>query len=128
MQSSTRHSQSQGLSLTPAAHKTILPGLAWDNALLSSQQGPLLRFDHLSVKPLLLQLLIGRVVLSSTASLGTGRLNLEHTMTGRQTVLVAVDRLALGEMPFFKTVLGARVGGSLWSEGRVTRGPQGVER
>jgi type II secretion system protein N len=52
-------------------------------------------------------------------------MDLEQRITGRQTVQVAADRLELGEMPFFKTVLGARVGGSLWSEGLVTRGPQG---
>ena len=116
---------SQGLSLTPAAHKTILPGLAWDNALLSSQQGPLLRFDRVSVRLLLLKLLTGRIVLNSQASLGAGRINLEQGITGRQTVLLNADRLALGEMPFFQTVLGAKVGGSLWSEGLVTRGPKG---
>jgi type II secretion system protein N len=115
----------QGLSLTPAVHKTLLPGLAWDNALLSSQQGPLLRFDRLSVRPLLLKLLTGRIVLGSTATLGAGRVGLEQKISGRQTVLVSADRLALGEMPFFKTVLGARVGGSLWSEGLVTRGAKG---
>jgi type II secretion system protein N len=116
---------SQGLSLTPAAHKTILPGLAWDNALLSSQQGPLIRFDHVSLRPLLLQLLTGRIVLRSAASLGTGRMSFDQKISGRQTVLVAADRLALGEQPFFKTVLGARVGGSLWSEGLFTRGARG---
>jgi type II secretion system protein N len=52
-------------------------------------------------------------------------LKLEQALFGRQSVQVAADRLALAEMPFFKTVLGASVGGSLWSEGRVSRGPQG---
>lgn len=115
----------QGLALTPAVHKTLLPGLAWDNALLSSQQGPLLHFDRLSVRPLLLRLLTGRIVLGSTAVQGAGRMSLEHKLSGRQTLLLNADRLALGEMPFFRTVLGARVGGSFWSEGLVTRGPQG---
>ena len=32
----------QGLSLSPPVHKTLLPGLAWDDLLLSSEQGPLL--------------------------------------------------------------------------------------
>jgi type II secretion system protein N len=112
----------QGLSLTPPAHKTILPGLAWDNVLLSSQQGPLIHFDHVATRLLLLQLLTGRAVLSSTATLGSGRMNLEQRITSRQSVLLTADRLALGEMPFFKTILGARVGGSLWSEGLVTSG------
>jgi type II secretion system protein N len=117
--------ETQGLSLTPPAHKTILPGLAWDKALLSSQQGPLIRFDRLSVRPLLLQLLTGRLVLGSAATLGAGKLSIEQKISGRQTVQVAADKLALSEMPFFKTVLGARVGGSLWSEGLVTRGSKG---
>jgi type II secretion system protein N len=115
----------QGLSLTPSVHKTFLPGLAWDNALLSSQQGPLLRFEQLTARPLLLQLLTGRIMLNSAVTLGAGRLNLEQTLSGRQSVLLAADKLPLGEIPFFRTVLSARVGGSLWSEGRVTRGPQG---
>lgn len=115
----------QGLSLTPAVHKTLLPGLAWDNALLSSQQGPLLHFDRLSVRPLLLRLLTGRIVLGSTAVQGAGRMSLEQKLSGRQTLLLNADKLALGEMPFFKTVLGATVGGNLWSEGLVTRGAQG---
>jgi len=116
---------SQGLSLTPAAHKTVLPGLAWDKALLSSQQGPLLRFDRLSVRPRLLRLLAGRIVLGSAASLGDGYLHLEQRVSGRQTIQLDADRLSLGGIPFFKTVLGATVAGSLWSEGLVTRGPQG---
>jgi type II secretion system protein N len=115
----------QGLTLTPAVHKSLLPGLAWDNAMLSSRQGPLLHFDRLSVRPLLLRLLTGRIVLGSTAVQGGGRLSLEHRLSGRQTLLLNADRLALAEMPFFRTVLGARVGGSLWSEGLVTRGPKG---
>lgn len=115
----------QGLSLTPAAHKTILPGLAWDNAMLSSQQGPLIHFDHVSARPLLLKLLSGRLVLGTTATLGAGRMTLEQRLTGRQTVQVNADRMELGGIPFFKTILGASFGGSLWSEGLVTRGPKG---
>ncbi|MBL0224635.1 MAG: type II secretion system protein GspN [Geobacteraceae bacterium] len=115
----------QGLNLTPAAHKTFLPGLGWDNALLSSRQGPLLRFDRVTVRPLLLKLLTGRIVLSSSASLGSGHLMLEQVLGGRQSVHVAADKLALGEIPFFKTILGARATGSIWTEGHVTREPQG---
>jgi len=115
----------QGLRLAPAAHKTIMPGLAWDNALFSSQQGTLLHFKHLSVKPELLQLLAGRVVLVSTASLQAGHIHLENRITGRQSVLVKADKVALSEMPLFKTILGASVGGNLWSEGLVTHGPKG---
>ena len=115
----------QGLNLAPAAHKTFLPGLGWDDALLSSQQGPLLHVDHLSVRLLLMPLLTGRIVLGSAATQGAGRLNIEQRISGRQTVQLAADKLPLSEIPLFKTVLGARVGGSLWGEGRVARGVKG---
>ena len=55
----------QGLTLAPPVHKTLLPGLAWDNLLLSSDaQGELLRCERLQVRPLLLPLLPGRAVIS----------------------------------------------------------------
>jgi type II secretion system protein N len=115
----------QGLTLTPSVHKTILPGLAWDNALLSSEQGPLIRLERLTVRPLLPHLLTGRVVLDSTAILGRGRLNLVSVATGSPAVRLTADSLELGELPLFKTVLGARVGGSLKGEGHAERGPKG---
>jgi type II secretion system protein N len=116
---------SRGLSLAPAAHKTFLPGLAWDNLLLSSGQGPLIRLDRLAIRPDLIQLLTGRLVVGSTASLGAGYLKCDYRLSGRPAVKLSADRLNLKEMPFFKTILGARAGGSLWSEGIVTRDPKG---
>jgi type II secretion system protein N len=113
------------LSLVPVAHKTFLPGLAWDNLLLSSGQGPLIRLDRLAVRPDLMQLLTGRLVVDSTASLGAGHLRCDYRLSGRPAVILSADRLSLNEMPFFKTILGARTGGSLWSEGIVTRGQKG---
>jgi type II secretion system protein N len=115
----------QGLSLTPAAHKSFLPGLVWDNAQLSSPQGALLLFDTLEVRPQLLQLCTGRIILNTTATRGAGRLNVNSRITGRRQVTLATDRLELSQVPFFKTVLGASFGGRLWSEGAVIQGKNG---
>ena len=62
----------QGLSLAPAVHKTLLPGLAWDDLLLSSEQGPLLSCRRLQVRALLLPLLAGRAVVAGGRRLERG--------------------------------------------------------
>lgn len=116
----------QGLSLSPGASKTILPGLAWKGLLLSSDQGALLVCDRLKVRLGLLPLLIGRVALGAAASIGAGRLELEYGLTGNKALELHADGISLAEIPFFKTVLGARAGGTLWSEGVLTRAPKGV--
>ena len=116
----------QGLTLTPGAHKTILPGLAWNDLLLSSDRGALLRCERLKLQLGLLSLLKGRVTVAATASIGSGRLDLEYGVTGKKALVLHADGISLAAVPFFKTVLGAKAGGSLWSEGSVTRGPQGL--
>ena len=115
-----------GLTLTPGAHKTILPGLAWDDMLLSSDQGALVSCDRLKVQLGLLQLLMGRVTVAVSASIGKGSLDLKYGITGTKALEVHADGINLADIPFLKTVLGARAGGSLWSEGNVTRGPKGL--
>lgn len=117
---------SQGLSLTPEARKTILPGLVWTRPLLSSEQGGVLGFDLLKVRLALLPLLLGRVGLDATASLGEGHIRLQYGVTGREAFSLSASDIPLAGVPFFKTVLGATAGGELWSEGRVTRGPRGL--
>ena len=116
----------QGLTLTPGAHKTILPGLAWNDLLLSSDRGALLRCERLKLQLGLLSLLKGRVTVAAVASIGSGRLDLEYGVTGKKALVLHADGISLAAVPFFKTVLGAKAGGSLWSEGSVTRGPQGL--
>ena len=116
----------QGLTLAPAAHKTVLPGLAWNNTVLASEQGALVRITRLSLRPLLLPLLGGRVVLRSTAALGAGHLDLDYGVTGEDVITLKADEIGLGELPFFQTVLAARADGSLRSAGRVTRGAKGL--
>lgn len=116
----------QGLSLSPGASKTILPGLAWKGVVLSSDQGPLFSCDRLKVRLGLLPLLTGRVALGAAASIGAGRLELEYGLTGNKALELHAEGISLAEIPFFKTVLGARAGGALWSEGALTRSPKGV--
>ena len=116
----------QGLSLAPGAHKTMLPGLAWDNAALASEQGALVRFARLKVRPLLLRLLSGRIVFRSQASIGAGHLDLDYGLTGREALILKADGIGLGEIPFFQSVLKARAGGILRSSGSVMRDAKGL--
>jgi type II secretion system protein N len=116
----------QGLTLSPDAYKTILPGLGWDSPKISSEQGTLLRFDRLKIQPRLLSLLTGRITVDTMATLGNGSLALEYGVTGNRALALRADKIDFADIPFFKTVLGARSGGSLWSEGVVLRGAQGL--
>jgi type II secretion system protein N len=116
----------QGLTLTPGAHKTLLPGLAWRQPVLSSDQGPLVGFDRLAVRLRLLPLLAGRAVVGVTSALGTGHLDLTYGINGTDALDLAADGIQLSDIPFFKTVLGATVGGSLWSEGQLSRKAGGL--
>lgn len=116
----------QGLSMAPAARKTMLPGLAWSNAVLASEQGALVRFAGLKMRPLLGPLFAGRVVLRSAATLGAGELNLDYGLTGKEILTLRADGIGLGEIPFFQSVLAAKAGGTLRSTGSVTRGAKGL--
>jgi len=116
----------QGLTLSPAVHKTALPGMAWDNMLLSSEQGPLLSCQRLQVRPLLLPLLIGRAVVSGGAAIGKGHLDVRYALNGRSALDLDADGIALNDIPFFSSVLGAKVAGNLWSQGTLQRGAKGL--
>lgn len=116
----------QGLTLAPAVHKTLLPGLAWDNALLSSDQGPLLSCRRLQVRVLLLPLFAGRAVVSGGATIGTGQLDVRYALNGKAALELDADGLSLADIPFFKSALGAKAGGSFWSRGTLQRGSKGL--
>lgn len=116
----------QGLTLTPPVHKTLLPGLAWDNLLLSSEQGPLLSCERLQLRPLLLPLVIGRAVVSGGARIGDGHLDVRYALNGTDALSLAADGISLADIPFFKSVLGAKVTGHLWSRGALQRGAKGL--
>jgi type II secretion system protein N len=116
----------QGLSLAPGAHKTMLPGLVWDNAALASEQGALISFTRMKVRPLLLRLLSGRIVFRSQAAIGAGHLDLDYGLTGREALRLKADGIGLGEIPFFQSVLKARAGGILRSSGSVIRDAKGL--
>jgi type II secretion system protein N len=121
-----QHLASQGLTLTPGAHKTILPGLGWDDLLLASDQGALIHCNRLKLQLGLLSLLRGRVTAGATADIGNGHLDLEYGITGNKVLDLHANGINLADIPFFKTVLGAKAGGNLWSEGNVTRGKTGL--
>jgi type II secretion system protein N len=116
----------QGLKLAPGAEKTMLPGLVWKNAVLASEQGALVRFTRLQIRPLLLSLLSGRVVLRSEAVIGSGYLHLDYGVTGREVLRLKSDSIGLADIPFFQTALAAKAGGNLRSSGSVSRGANGL--
>lgn len=116
----------QGLTITPAVHKTLLPGLAWDDFLLSSEQGPLLVCQRLQVRPLLLPLFTGRAVISGNAAIGKGHLSIRYALNGKAALDLGADGIALADIPFFKSVLGAKAAGKLWSQGVLQRSAKGL--
>ncbi|MBT1070728.1 type II secretion system protein GspN [Pelotalea chapellei] len=116
----------QGLTIAPEASKTILPGVVWSEAALSSAQGPLLAFDRLKVQPQLAPLLLGRMKVAADLALAGGEMNLLYGLNGSQALALQADKIELAKVPFFKTVLGATAGGLLWSEGTVRRTAQGL--
>jgi len=116
----------QGLTLAPAVHKTLLPGLAWDNLLLSSEQGQLLSCERLQFRVLLLPIFVGRVVISGRATIGKGHLDIRYALNGKAALDLDADGISLADIPFFKSVLGARTAGNLWSRGTLQRGAKGL--
>jgi type II secretion system protein N len=116
----------QGLTLAPAVHKTLLPGLAWDDLVLSSEQGSLLSCERLQVRPLLLPLFIGRAVVSGRATIGKGHLDVRYALNGKAALDLAADDISLADFPFFKSVLGAKAAGNLWCRGTLQRGAKGL--
>ncbi|MHB8121499.1 MAG: type II secretion system protein GspN [Desulfuromonadaceae bacterium] len=116
----------QGLTLSPSVHKTLLPGLAWDDMLLSSEQGPLLSCRRLQVRPLLLPLFVGRVVLSGGATIGKGHVDVKYALNGKEALDVDSEGISLADLPFITSVLGAKAAGNLWAKGALQRGPKGL--
>ena len=116
----------QGLKLAPAVHKTLLPGLAWDNLLLSSERGPLLICERLQVRVLLLPLFVGRVVFSGGVTTGGGRLDIRYALNGKAALNLDADGISLATIPFFKNVMGAKAAGNLWSQGTLKRDVKGL--
>ncbi len=116
----------QGLTLAPPVHKTVLPGLAWDNLLLSSEQGQLLSCERLQVRLLLLPIFTGRAVFLGETTIGTGHLDITYALNGKEAMNLDADGIDLSRIPFFKSVLGATVAGSLWSRGTLQRSAKGL--
>lgn len=116
----------QGLTLAPAAHKTLLPGLAWDNLVLSSERGPLLNCERLQVRALLLPLFVGRAAVTGGLTIGSGHLEIRYALNGKAALNLDADGISLADIPFFKNVLGAKAAGNLWSQGTLKRDAKGL--
>jgi type II secretion system protein N len=122
----SRQLENQGLSVSPSACKTIIPGLVWKHMLLSSAQGALFSSDRLAVQLRLAPLLAGRVKLGAEATVRDGHLDMEYGVTGREVFRVQSDGIDLADIPFFATILAAKVRGGLWIDGVVMRERQGL--
>ncbi len=116
----------QGLTLAPAVRKTLLPGLAWDKLLVSSEQGPLFASDRLQIRFLFLPLLTGRAVIETSATIGAGELDIRTGLTGKTALDLSADGVPLAGVPFFKSVMGAKMAGTLWSRGKLLRSAKGI--
>jgi len=121
----SRQLEDQGLSVSPAARKTIIPGLAWKNMLLSSAQGALVSCDRLALQLRLAPLLMGRLKVGVEAQVRSGHVNLEYGVTGTELLLVSADGIDLADIPLFATIMSAKARGGLWIDGSVMRGKQG---
>lgn len=122
----TRQLENQGLTLSPSARKTLIPGLSWKNLQLSSAQGALVNCDRLAVQLRLLPLFAGRLTLGAAAQVRGGHLDLMYGLTGPEVLRVQADAIDLADIPFFATVMAAKARGGLWIDGAVERGKQGL--
>ncbi len=122
-----RNLAEQRLTLAPGAHKTVLPGLVWKDAVLASEQGTLLRFNRLELRPLLLPLLTGRTVLKSRSVVGSGQLRVEYGLRGEQLLALEADNIRLEALPVFQTVLGGSAAGTMRSSGAIRRSQKGLQ-
>ncbi len=94
--------------------------------LLSSQQGALLRCERLQVRPLLLPLVVGQAVFSGAATIGKGQLDVRYALNGADALDLDAHDISLADIPFFKSVLGAKAAGNLWSRGTLKRNAKGL--
>lgn len=117
----------QGLRLDPAASKALLPGLVWEQPVLSSEQGELLRMERLSVGLDLTALLTGRIKLKSAGSIGSGSVRIILGMNGSEALQMDSEGVELGNIPFFSSVLKARAAGRVWCQGGLQQTPKGLQ-
>lgn len=118
--------ENRGLSLAPGAHKKALPGLEWDNPMLSSRRGALVGCDRASLRLRLAPLLLGRVKLGLTAAVRNGRVEMEYSPNGQEVLSVDASGVNLADIPLFKTALSGNVAGELRVTGLLRRGQEGV--
>jgi type II secretion system protein N len=117
----------QGLTLTPTAKKTVLPGVAWEKPVLSSEQGALLEMRRLSMQLKLLPLLLGKVRCKAAAGIGNGRLDMQIGLNGSEAFSISSDGVNISDIPFFRTVLKAKAAGMIWSQGTLVRNAKGLQ-
>ena len=83
--------------------------------------------ESLKVQLRLLPLLVGQIRLKADSRIGAGRLNMELGLTGKEAFSVSTEGTSLAEIPFFSSVLKAKAGGLLWSQGLLVRTAKGLQ-
>ena len=123
-----------GLSLTSTSLNKAFPlGITAKGVTLSGQSGVLMNFDTITVKPRLLPLFAGGVIVSLKGRIGSGILEAEAEMTRKGKFGLACQKVRLEDIPFFTTVAGTqakgelRIKGDLQGKGADSRGSLQIE-
>ena len=123
------------ISIMPVARKTVLPGLKWRNAEISSPKGVVVVCDDISLRLRLTPLLLGRVKLDVFAAIGNGRIDMTYSRDGGENVFnLKVSDLDLADITLLKTTLPEaeiigklNLDGALYNNAEESRGEFRVE-
>ena len=111
----------QGYTFTATRFGTAFPlGISAREVTVADSRGPLLQLDRLSVRPLLLPLLTGKLAISAEAAIGPGTIACRWRSGTAGGITAEISGVPLEQVPFFRTVAGAAVKGRLRGEARLT--------
>ncbi|HWI40295.1 MAG TPA: type II secretion system protein GspN [Verrucomicrobiae bacterium] len=100
--------------------RTFPPGLSARSAEIYDQRGTLLRVRELRVRPLLLPLLAGKLVLAGGGAIGGGEVS-STIIPGDGRLTLEIRSVPLQELPMLKVAAGADVKGTLKGGAEFTR-------
>ncbi len=114
----------QGYSFTAGAFGKAFPlGIIARDVTIADGRGELLRFDRLDVRPVIIPTLMGAPTLSVDAVIGAGTAAIRWRWGKPGGVSVDIRGVLLEQIPFFRSVAGATVKGTLRGEARLSGVP-----
>ena len=115
----------EGYTLRAARFGKAFPlGVAGRDLHIESDRGEVFRADAAAVRLRLLPLLAGKVVFGYEVRIGAGRISGEVAPLGKGRLILDASGVHLDDIPFFATVAGARVKGTLKARADLRgRGP-----